>query len=54
MANDLTTARLIDIYESVLLDNQDELYLSHSESERNAFLDGAYVLFSAIDEAVRR
>lgn len=46
--------RILDIYEKVLLDNQDELYLSQSEEYRNGFLDGAYLLYVALADGARR
>lgn len=58
MARDKTyqfsAGQIEDTYEKVLLDHQDELYLSLTEGERNAFLDGAYVLYVALTEGARR
>lgn len=50
----LTRAQVIDIYEKVLADNEDELFLHHTEGERNSFYDGAYLLYVALADGARR
>jgi len=42
--------KLTDVYENVLIANEDELYLHHSEDYKDGFIDGAYVLFRALTD----
>lgn len=49
-----TKAEFLDIYEKVLLDSQDELYLEHGTEYREGWLDGAYLLYVALTEGARK
>lgn len=50
----LTKNQVLDIYEKVLKDNEDELYLNASADYRHGFLDGMYLLYVALTEGARR
>lgn len=49
-----TEAEILDIYEKVLLDSQDELYLNASRDYRDGFVDGVYLLYVALTEGARK
>lgn len=49
-----TEAEILDIYEKVLLDSQDELYLNVTPDYRDGFLDGAYLLYVALTNGARK
>ena len=46
--------KMLDLYEKVLKDNEDELYLAQSQEYRDGFLDGAYLFYAALVDGVRR
>lgn len=46
--------QILDLYEKVLMDNQDELYLHASSDYRDGWLDGAYLLYTALVDGARR
>lgn len=49
-----TKAAVLDTYEKVLKDNQDELYLHHSQEYRDGFIDGLYLLYVALVDGARK
>lgn len=51
---DAEKTKILDIYEKVLKDNQDELYLHQSQEYRDGFLDGMYLLYVALADGARR
>lgn len=46
--------KMLDLYEAVLKDNEDELYLAQSQEYRDGFLDGMYLLYVALVDGARR
>lgn len=46
--------KILDIYEKVLKDNEDELYLNQTQEYRDGFLDGIYLLYVALVDGARR
>lgn len=46
--------KILDIYEKVLKDNEDELYLNQSQEYRDGCLDGMYLLYVALVDGARR
>lgn len=46
--------KILDLYEKVLKDNEDELYLNQSQEYRDGFLDGIYLLYVALVDGARR
>ncbi len=49
-----TEAEILDIYEKVLLDSQESLFLNAPVDYRDGFLDGAYLLYVALTEGARK
>lgn len=50
----LTRAQVLDLYEKVLADNEDELYLNQTQEYRDGFLDGLYLMYVALVDGARR